>query len=208
MVTRFQSMLTHLGFDALSVYYSKVVYHADGRCEWCTTVHIFDGELLYRKISGTSCHSTHEEAEANATWRAISTHNHLFEVQLQNTPFRYYLCCTLGTEKMTVAAIEVFMSPIARNRTKDALLDLSLNHERLLEENQRVCILLSKSEALIRAYQWRDAAGTSELYTSGARTWSATSSHRRGSVNQQLIEGDDADSQAYALALVSASSSR
>jgi hypothetical protein len=116
--------------------------------------------------------------------------------------------CTLGTEKMTVAAIEVFMSPIARNRTKDALLDLSLNHERLLEENQRVCILLSKSEALIRAYQWRDAAGTSELYTSGARTWSATSSHRRGSVNQQLIEGDDADSQAYALALVSASSSR
>jgi hypothetical protein len=41
------------------------------------------------------------------------------------------------------------VSPLAMNRTKDALLDLSLNHERLLEENQRVLNLLSKSDALI-----------------------------------------------------------
>jgi hypothetical protein len=33
---------------------------------------------------------------------------------------------------MTVAAIEAFVLPLAMNRTKDALLDLSLNHERLL----------------------------------------------------------------------------
>jgi hypothetical protein len=71
---------------------------------------------------------------------------------------------------MTVAATAVVVSPIAMNRTKDALLDLSLNHERLLNENQRVRILLSKSEALIWAYQQRDAAGTSELYTFGTRT--------------------------------------
>jgi hypothetical protein len=71
---------------------------------------------------------------------------------------------------MTVAATVVVVSPIAMNRTKDALLDLSLNHERLLNENQRVRILLSKSEALIWAYQQRDVAGTSELYTFGTRT--------------------------------------
>jgi hypothetical protein len=58
---------------------------------------------------------------------------------------------------MTVAATEAFVSPLAMNWTKDALLDLSLNHKRLLEENQRVHNLLSKSEALIRAYQRGDA---------------------------------------------------
>jgi hypothetical protein len=84
---------------------------------------------------------------------------------------------------MTVAAIEAFISLLAMNRTKDALLDLSLNHERLLEENQRVCKLLSKSEALVRVYQQGDAAETIKLYTSGDRTWSATSSRHRGSVN-------------------------
>jgi hypothetical protein len=89
----------------------------------------------------------------------------------------------LGIEQMTVAAIEAFISLLAMNRTKDALLDLSLNHERLLEENQRVCKLLSKSEALVRVYQQGDAAETIKLYTSGDRTWSATSSHHRGSVN-------------------------
>jgi hypothetical protein len=88
-----------------------------------------------------------------------------------------------GTEQMIVAATENFMSPLAMNRTKDALLDLSINHEWLLELNQSVCNLLSKSEALVRAYQRRDAAGTSELYTSGDRTWRATLSHRQGSVN-------------------------
>jgi hypothetical protein len=98
--------------------------------------------------------------------------------------------------QMTVAAMEAFVSPIALNWTKDAMLDLSLNHERLFEENQRVRNLLSKSEALIRVYQRRDAVGTSDLCTSGARTWSATSSSRRGSVNQNLNGGDDADSQA------------
>jgi hypothetical protein len=44
---------------------------------------------------------------------------------------------------------------------------LCWNHERLLEESQRVHNLLSKSEALIQEYQRRDAAGTSKLYTSG-----------------------------------------
>jgi hypothetical protein len=142
MATRFQSMLTHLGFDSLPAYYSKVVYYADGRCEWHTTVHVFDGELHYCKISGTSCRSTHEDAKANATGRAISTLRHRFEDYLQNTPFHYYPHRTLGTKQMTIAAIEVFMSPLPMNQTKDALLDLSMNHERLLEENQRVHNLL------------------------------------------------------------------
>jgi hypothetical protein len=62
------------------------------------------------------------------------------------------------------------VSSLAMNQTKDALLDLSLNHERLPKESQRVHNLLSKSEAHVRAYQRRDAAGTSELYTSGDRT--------------------------------------
>jgi hypothetical protein len=97
---------------------------------------------------------------------------------------------------MIVAATEAFVSPLAMNQIKDAMLDLSLNHERLLEENHRVHNLLSKSEALVQAYQRRDAAGTSELYTSSTRTWSATSSRRRGLVNQQLNGGDDADSRA------------
>jgi hypothetical protein len=88
-----------------------------------------------------------------------------------------------GTEQMTVAATENFVSPLAMNRTKDALLDLSFNHERLLEGNQSVRNLLSKSEALAWAYQRRDTAGTSELYTSGAHTWSATSSQRQVLVN-------------------------
>jgi hypothetical protein len=39
---------------------------------------------------------------------------------------------------MTVVVTEAVVSPIAMNQTKDALLDLSLNHERLLDENQRV----------------------------------------------------------------------
>jgi hypothetical protein len=99
-----------------------------------------------------------------------------------------------GIEQMTVAATEAFVLSLAMNRTKDALLDLSLNHDRLLEENQSVRNLLSKSECLIRAYQRRDAAGTSKLSTSSAHTWSTTSSHRQGSVNQQLNGGDDADS--------------
>jgi hypothetical protein len=98
MVTRFQSMLTRLGLDALPAYYSKVVYRADDRCEWCTMVHIFDGELLYRRISGTSCCSTREDAEADATWRAISTLSPLFEDHLQNTPFHYYPHRTMGTD--------------------------------------------------------------------------------------------------------------
>jgi hypothetical protein len=76
---------------------------------------------------------------------------------------------------MTIAAIEAFVSSLAMNRTKFALLDLSLNHERLLVESQRVQNLLSKSEAFVQACQRRDA-GTSKLYTSGDRTWSATSS--------------------------------
>jgi hypothetical protein len=96
------------------------------------------------------------------------------------------------TKQMTAAATEAFVSPLEMNQTKDALLDLSLNHERLLEENQRVCNLLSKNEALIWAY--RDSVGTRELYTSGTRTWSATSYCHRGSVNQQLNGGNDADS--------------
>jgi hypothetical protein len=71
---------------------------------------------------------------------------------------------------MIVAATEAFVSPLAMNQIKDAMLDLSLNHERLLEENHRVRNLLSKSEALVQAYQWRYAAGTSELYTSSTCT--------------------------------------
>jgi hypothetical protein len=54
---------------------------------------------------------------------------------------------------MTVVVTEAFVLPLVMNQTKDAPLDHSLNHERLLEENQRVCIPLSKSEALIWAYQ-------------------------------------------------------
>jgi hypothetical protein len=100
-----------------------------------------------------------------------------------------------GTEQMTVTAIENFVLPLVMNWIKDALLDLSFNHERLPEGNQSVRNLLSKSEALIQAYQRRDAKGTSELYTFGAHTWSATSSRHQGSVNQQLNGGDDADSQ-------------
>jgi hypothetical protein len=34
-----------------------------------------------------------------------------------------------GTEQMTVAATENFVSPLAMNQTKDALQDLSCNHE-------------------------------------------------------------------------------
>jgi hypothetical protein len=64
---------------------------------------------------------------------------------------------------MTAAATQVVVSPIEMNQTKGALLDLSLNHERLLDENHRVHNLLSESEALIWAYQRRDVAGTSEL---------------------------------------------
>jgi hypothetical protein len=84
---------------------------------------------------------------------------------------------------MTVATIEVVVQPIVANRTKDALLDISLNHERLLEETPRVDDLLASSEDFIQAYPWKDAAGTSKLY-----------SHCGGSVNQQLDGSDDADS--------------
>ena len=87
----------------------------------------------------------------------------------------------------------LFVSPFELNKTKDALLDLSLNHERLLEDHQRVLNQLARSEGLVRAYCCRKAAGTSELHSSGARTWSATSSRRRGSVNQQLEGDNDAD---------------
>jgi hypothetical protein len=75
-----------------------------------------------------------------------------------------------GTEQMSVAATDAFVSPLAMNQTKDALLDLSFNHERLLEENRRVHNLLSKSEALVRAYQRMDATGTSKPFTSAALT--------------------------------------
>jgi hypothetical protein len=42
----------------------------------------------------------------------------------------------------------------------------------------------------------KDVAGTSELYTTSALTWSATCSRHRGLVNQQLNGGDVADSRA------------
>ena len=196
VVTRFHSMLTRLDFDALPVYYSKVVYRPGGRKEWRTTVHVLNNRLVYRKISGTSFRATREEAEADAAWRATTTISRLYEAELQDTPFRYLPRRTSRTNQMTVATTEAFVSLFQINKTKDALLDLSLDHEKLLEDHQRVLNQLARSESLVRAYRHWEAAGTSELHSSGARTWSATSSRRRGSVNQQLEGDNDADSQA------------
>jgi hypothetical protein len=50
---------------------------------------------------------------------------------------------------MTAAAMQAVVSPIEMNQTKGALLDLSLNHKMLLDENHRVQNLQSESEALI-----------------------------------------------------------
>jgi hypothetical protein len=92
---------------------------------------------------------------------------------------------TPRTQQMTVATTEVVVQPIVANQTKDALLDIRLNHERVLEETPRVDDLLASSEDFVQAYPWKEAAGTSKLY-----------SHCGGSVNQQLDRSDDADSQA------------
>jgi hypothetical protein len=86
---------------------------------------------------------------------------------------------------MTIATTEVVVQPIVVNGTKDAPLDISLNHERLLEETLRVDDLLASSEDFVWAYLWKEAAGTSKLY-----------SRCGGPVNQQLNRSDDADSQA------------
>jgi hypothetical protein len=67
---------------------------------------------------------------------------------------------------MTIATSEVVVQPIVANQTKDALLDISLNHERLLEETRRVDDLLASSEDFIQAYPQKEAAGTSKLYSS------------------------------------------
>jgi len=50
---------------------------------------------------------------------------------------------------MTVATTEAFVSPFQMNKTKDALLDLSLDHEKLLEEHQRVLNQLARSESVV-----------------------------------------------------------
>jgi hypothetical protein len=70
------------------------------------------------------------------------------------------------TQQMTIATSEVVVQPIVANQTKDALLDISLNHERLLEETRRVDDLLASSEDFIQAYPQKEAAGTSKLYSS------------------------------------------
>jgi hypothetical protein len=75
-------------------------------------------------------------------------------------------------QQMTVATAEAAVEPIVVNQTKDAPLDISLNHERLLEETPRVDDLLASSEDFVQAYPWKEAAGTSKLY-----------SHCGGSVN-------------------------
>jgi hypothetical protein len=50
---------------------------------------------------------------------------------------------TPHTQQMTVATTKAVVQPIVVNRTKDAPLDISLNHERLLEETSRVHDLLA-----------------------------------------------------------------
>jgi hypothetical protein len=52
---------------------------------------------------------------------------------------------------MTVATIEVVVQPIVASQTKDAPLDISLNHKRLLEETPRVDDLLASSEDFVQA---------------------------------------------------------
>jgi hypothetical protein len=89
------------------------------------------------------------------------------------------------TQQMIVATTEAVSQPIVVNRTKDAPLDISLNHERLLEETPKVDDQLASSEDFIQAYLQKEAAGTSKLY-----------SRCGGIVNQQLDGSDDADSQA------------
>jgi hypothetical protein len=64
---------------------------------------------------------------------------------------------------MTVATTDAVVQPIAANQTKDALLDISLNHERLLKETPRVDDLLASSEDFVQAYPQKEAAGTSKL---------------------------------------------
>jgi hypothetical protein len=86
---------------------------------------------------------------------------------------------------MTVATTKAVVQPIVVNRTKDAPLDISLNHERLLEETSRVHDLLASSEDFVQACPRKEAAGTSKLY-----------SRCGGFVNQRLDGSDDADSQA------------
>jgi hypothetical protein len=86
---------------------------------------------------------------------------------------------------MTVATTEAVVQLIVVNHTKDAPLDISLNHERLLKKTQRVDDLRASSEDFVQAYPRKEAVGTSRLY-----------SHCGGSVNQQLDGSDDADSQA------------
>jgi hypothetical protein len=85
---------------------------------------------------------------------------------------------------MTVATTEVVVHHIFARWTNDAPLDISLNHERLLEETPRVDDLLASSEDFVRAYPRKEAAGTSKFTLCG------------GFVNQQLDGSDDADSQA------------
>jgi hypothetical protein len=87
---------------------------------------------------------------------------------------------TPRTQQMTVATTEVVVQPIVVNWTKDAPLDISLNHKRLLEETPRVDDLLASSEDFAQAYPRKEAAGTSKLY-----------SRCGGSVNQQLNRSDD-----------------
>jgi hypothetical protein len=59
---------------------------------------------------------------------------------------------TPRTQQMTVATTEAVVQPIVVNRTKDAPLDISLNHERLLEESPMVDDLLASSEDFVQAY--------------------------------------------------------
>jgi hypothetical protein len=59
---------------------------------------------------------------------------------------------TPHTQQMTIATTEVVVQPIVVNGTKDAPLDISLNHERLLEETLRVDDLLASSEDFVWAY--------------------------------------------------------
>jgi hypothetical protein len=92
---------------------------------------------------------------------------------------------TPHTQQMTVATTEAVVQPIVANQTKDAPLDISLNHERILEETPMVDDLLASSEDFVQEYPRKEAAGTSKLY-----------SRCGGSVNQQLDRSDDADSQA------------
>ena len=187
--TRLRGLLFRLGIHTEPEYHSKRVSRPE-RHEWRSTVSIYDEDRLLSTHEGPAFRSTREAAVADAAWAAVTSLSHTYRRSLEGTAIRHYPRRRSGTRELTGAAVEVFVSPLSMVHTKDTLLDVSRHLLEALEEIQSLRSQLADAQTTVLAHQRVRIGEASDLYSTGLRTWTATSP-RRGPTGD-----DDASSHA------------